>query len=303
MADKSSDPGRKRKGMVSNKPTPKAPPRSGSFLGKLIKIAVALVMGFCLVTMGMHAMRTGTEEGGPNWPWKWGGEDWGNWATFTKGTAKDLGDDLKDQVTSIKWNEFWDKTWAKGEDLGGKVNGRLQALMNKMNKAGDTPAGEGGTPEMGERPDGFWPGGTPTGGNGGGEQPPAGGDSGTTTGANVPPAGGGETGTGYDNPPAGGGETAPAGGEQPSNPPVAAQPADDLPPKEYIEAFETFQEGLQDFKNARNSMAARKRAREKFERAMDLINVAIDKKPELVDDPLCIEVQQYLHDCIKDWKL
>lgn len=93
---------------------------------------------------------------------------------------------------------------------------------------------------------------------------------------------------------------APAAGD---SAPDAAPAPEDAAPDEYKRGLEAFREGLVHFKGARDDEGARKQARRCFEEAMDHLTEAIEKKPELVDDPLFQEVQRYLHDCIKDAKV
>lgn len=78
---------------------------------------------------------------------------------------------------------------------------------------------------------------------------------------------------------------------------------EDAAPDEYKRGLEAFRKGLVHFKGARDDEGARKQARGCFEEAMDHLNEAVKKRPDLVDDPLFQEVQRYLHDCIKDAKV
>jgi len=137
MASEPSTPippqGPKRPEQVSNRPTPKEEPKSGSsFVGKVLSLVVALVLIFAGVTMNTYAGQVGSP------PWSWSGDQWSSYLSFSRDAAKQASDKIKDKVKSVDWakvkTKITEKTkmlWTKLTEMESKIEMRLKTERQK----------------------------------------------------------------------------------------------------------------------------------------------------------------------------
>lgn len=150
MSDDMRKVGKKKK--ISNQPTPKAP-KKASFLNKVIMLGAGGVVAFALITMGLYSKSAGVP------PWQWSGADWANWVTFSRQTAKDASDKMREKAKQaheefqkIDWDNLKTKITEKTKELWGKltkmeqdIEERLQREQEKREKSiakADTPEGK-----------------------------------------------------------------------------------------------------------------------------------------------------------------
>lgn len=129
---------------LSNKPVPKEPPKKGGLGGKIVTLLSMAVLIFALVTMQMFSSSIG------RMPWDWNKQDWQDYATFSRQTAKDTANKIEQRAREVDWdklkNQITDKTkelWNKITEVENKIEERLTKERERREaKAGGDSGGK-----------------------------------------------------------------------------------------------------------------------------------------------------------------